>query len=182
MKISKKDALLWFRFFCELPEDEPLMPHQQELAFAVFAQIEEAVEARNAEKLAAIPGAKSLQGRTWYVGEDENFPRGCRGCLTGTGLTAIRKTNKCNLACPFCYDYGCLSEQPPIGENLWEIGGTKFRKEDIPLLLSIYPKPSGVSYVYLEPFLEIEKYPPIIRIFHEAGVYQHLYTNGTLCT
>ena len=23
MKISKKDALIWFRFFAELPEDEP---------------------------------------------------------------------------------------------------------------------------------------------------------------
>ena len=40
MKISKKDALTWFRFFAELPEDEPLMVHQQELAYAVMAQIE----------------------------------------------------------------------------------------------------------------------------------------------
>lgn len=52
MKISKKDALMWFRFFAELPEDEPLMPHQQELAWAVISQIETAVDARHKELMA----------------------------------------------------------------------------------------------------------------------------------
>ena len=46
MKISKKDALTWFRFFAELPEDEPLGCRQQEISLAVFSQIETAVEAR----------------------------------------------------------------------------------------------------------------------------------------
>ena len=46
MKISKQDALTWFRFFAELPEDEDLLPHQQEIAWAVFSQIEEAVDDR----------------------------------------------------------------------------------------------------------------------------------------
>ena len=55
MKISKKDALMWFRFFAELPEDEPLMPHQQELAWAVISQIETAVDARHKELMAQIP-------------------------------------------------------------------------------------------------------------------------------
>ena len=54
MKISKKDALMWFRFFAELPEDEPLMPHQQELAWAVISQIETAVDARHKELMARI--------------------------------------------------------------------------------------------------------------------------------
>lgn len=31
MKISKRDALAWFSFFAQLPEDEPLPPRQQEL-------------------------------------------------------------------------------------------------------------------------------------------------------
>ena len=44
MKISKKDALMWFEFFAELPEDEELMPHQQEIALAALAQIETAVQ------------------------------------------------------------------------------------------------------------------------------------------
>ena len=52
MKISKKDALMWFRFFAELPDDEELMPHQQEIALAALAQIETAVNKRR-EALAA---------------------------------------------------------------------------------------------------------------------------------
>ena len=182
MKISKKDALTWFEFFAMLPEEEDLLPQQQELALATFAQIEDAVDARNEALMAQIPGLKTLGGRTFYVGPDDRFPRGCRSCLTGTGLTAIRKTNRCNLKCKFCYDFGQMHCQPPIGEGLWEIGGTRFRERDLDLLLEVYPKPSGVSYVYLEPFMEIEKYYGVIARFHRAGVHQHLYTNGTLCT
>ena len=182
MKISKKDALMWFSFFAELPEDEELLVWQQEIIYAVYAQIEAAEEARQSELMAQIPGLKSLCGRTYYVGDDAKFPAGCRSCLTGTGLSAIRKTNKCNIECRFCYNYGELDCIPPIGEGMWEIGGTKFREEDIDLLLSIQQKPTGVSYVYLEPFMEIEKYYGVIRKFHEAGVHQHMYTNGTLCT
>jgi len=182
MYISKKDALAWFEFFASLPEDEGLMPRQQEIAYAVLAQIERAVEHRREEMKKEIPGLKSLQGRTYYVGDDEKFPGGCRSCLLGTGLSAIRKTNKCNIQCPFCYNYGELHCQPPIGDGLWEIGGTKYYEEDIDLLLSIYNKPTGIAYVYLEPFMEIEKYYGVIRKFHEAGIHQHMYTNGTLCT
>ena len=182
MKISKKDAQMWFEFFAQLPEDEQLMPHQQEIAYAVLAQIERAVDANIAALQAQIPGLKSLENRTFYVGPDEKFPGGCRSCLLGSGLSAIRKTNKCNLECKFCYNYGELDCQPPIGEGMWEIGGTKFYEDDIDLLLSVDKKPSGVSYVYLEPFMEIEEYYGVIAKFRRAGVHQHLYTNGTLAT
>lgn len=182
MKISKKHALLWFTFFAELPEEEELLPYQQEIVYAVFAQIETAVNHRNAALMAQITGLHTLENRTYFVGEASCFPTGCRSCLLGTGLSAIRKTNRCNLACKFCYDYGELNSQPPIGEGMWEIGGTKFYEKDIDLLLSIHRKPTGISYVYLEPFMEIEKYYPIINAFHQAGVHQHMYTNGTLAT
>ena len=182
MKISKKDALMWFEFFAELPEDEELMPHQQEIALAALAQIETAINTRRAERMAKIDGLQSLSGRTYFVGDKGKFPRGCASCLMGTGLSAIRKTNKCNVQCKFCYNYGELDCQPPIGEGMWEIGGTKFYEDDIDLLLSIQKKPTGVAYVYLEPFMEIEKYYGVIRKFHEAGVHQHMYTNGTLAT
>ena len=182
MKISKKDALMWFRFFAELPEGEQLSVRQQEIVYAVFAQIEDAVDARREKLMADIPGLKSLGGRTRYVGDDDRFPRGCKSCLLGTGLSAIRKTNKCNIQCKFCYNYGELDQIPPIGEGLWEIGGTKFYERDIDLLLSIYQKPTGISYVYLEPFMEIEKYYGVIAKFHAAGIHQHMYTNGLLCT
>ena len=50
MKISKQDALTWFRFFAELPDDEELMPHQQEIALAALAQIETAVNKRRGQQ------------------------------------------------------------------------------------------------------------------------------------
>ncbi len=182
MKISKKEALQWFEFFAQLPEDQPLMTKQQEIVYAVLAQIETAVEHQQLELQAQIPGLKSLQHRTYYVGPDAKFPMGCRSCLLGTGLTAIRKTNKCNLHCPFCYDFGDLENCEPVGEGMWVIGGTKFYERDLDLLLDVYPKPTGVAYVYLEPFMEIEKYYSVIRKFKDAGIYQHMYTNGTLAT
>lgn len=182
MHIAKKDALTWFEFFAALPPGQELMTFQQEIAYAVFAQIEAAVRQRRAALRQEIPGLKTLDNRTWFVGDESRFPRGCRSCLLGTGLSAIRKTNKCNLQCPFCYDYGELDRIPPIGAGMWEIGGTRFYQEDLELLLSIQPKPTGVSYVYLEPFWEIGLYYPVIAAFRRHGVHQHLYTNGTLAT
>ena len=156
MKISKKDALMWFEFFAALPEEEELMPHQQEIALAALAQIETAVNKRREAMASQIDGLQSLSGRTYFVGDRAKFPRGCCSCLLGTGLSAVRKTNRCNVQCKFCYNYGELDVQPPIGEGMWEIGGTKFYEDDIDLLLSIQKKPTGVAYVYLEPFMEIE--------------------------
>ena len=183
MKISKADALTWFTFFAQLQEaGEALTPKQEEIALAVLRQLELAAEARREAIAREIPGLKSLKGRTSYVGDEKKFPRGCVSCLFGSGLSAVRKTNCCNLRCPFCYDYGVLDCQPPVGEGLWEIGGTRFAEEDLPLLLDIQKKPTGIAYVYLEPFMEIEKYYGVIRTFHEAGIWQHMYTNGTLAT
>ena len=180
MKISKSDALQWFEFFSALPEDQPLGCRQQEIALAVFAQIETAVEARFRKLVSDIPGLKQLGPgpSTLFVGPESHFPAGCRSCLLGTGLSAVRKTNRCNARCPFCYDYGVLDTIPPIGEGLWEIGGGRYREEDLDLLFAIQGKPTGIAYVYLEPMTEIEKYYGIIHRFHEAGVHQHLYTNG----
>ena len=45
MKISKKDALMWFEFFASLPEDEELLTSHYEIIYSVFAHIEAAVEA-----------------------------------------------------------------------------------------------------------------------------------------
>ena len=178
MLISKQDALNWFRFFSQLPEEEELPPKQLEIAYAALYQIESAVNAEHAALLRAIPHLKTLADRTYFVGDEKKFPAGCRSCLLGTGLSAVRKTNRCNAHCKFCYDYGQLNSVPPIGEGLWEIGGSKFYEEDLPLLLSVSNRPTGISYVYLEPFMEIEKYFGVVKIFHEAGIHQHLYTNG----
>lgn len=181
MKISKRDALCWFEFFSSLPEDEPLGIRQTEILYAGIAQLERAVEKRRAPLLQSL-NAETFGGRTLFCGDKTKFPRGCASCLAGTGLNAIRKTNRCNLRCPFCYDYGQMDNQPPVGEGLWEIGGTRFYREDLPLLLTLQKAPPGICYVYLEPFLEIDEYMPVIEIFHKKNVYQHMYTNGTLAT
>jgi pyruvate formate-lyase activating enzyme-like uncharacterized protein len=180
MKISKKDALIWFDFFSQLTEDEKLSTKHEEIIYATFAQIEAAVDHRNDTLMSEIRGLKALENRTFYVGKENKFPKGCRSCLLGTGLSAIRKTNKCNIECKFCYNYGQLEDIPPVGEGMWEIGGTKFYEKDIDLLLSIQQKPTGISYVYLEPFMEIEKYYSVVKKFSDAQIHQHLYTNGTL--
>ncbi len=182
MKISKKDALIWFDFFAQLPEDEEISIKHEEIVYATFAQIEAAIDHRNDALLAEIKNLKTLQNRTFFVGNEGKFPQGCRSCLTGTGLSAIRKTNKCNLECKFCYNYGELDAIHPVGAGMWEIGGTKFYEKDIDLLLAIHQKPTGISYVYLEPFMEIEEYYPVIKKFSDAHIHQHLYTNGTLAT
>lgn len=178
MRIPKTDALNWFRFFASLPEGEVLSPRQEELKYAVLRQLEDAAEARRQPLVERLRQPKTLDGRTLFVGPEEHFPGGCRSCLCGTGLTAVRRTNRCDARCPFCYDYGQLDCQPPIGDGLWEIGGGRYYARDIPLLLKLSARPTGVSYVYLEPMLEIDQYYEVIRSFHEAGVHQHLYTNG----
>jgi pyruvate formate-lyase activating enzyme-like uncharacterized protein len=180
LKISKKDALIWFDYFSQLTGKGKISTKHEEIIYAVFAQIEAAVEHRNNKLMSEIRGLKTLENRTFFVGNESKFPGGCRSCLLGTGLSAIRKTNKCNLECKFCYNYGQLEHIPPVGEGMWEIGGTKFYEKDIDLLLSIHRKPTGISYVYLEPFMEIEKYYPVIKKFSDAGIHQHLYTNGIL--
>jgi uncharacterized protein len=182
MKISKSDALIWFDFFSQLTEEDEISIKHEEIIYATFAQIEAAIEHRNDKLMSEIRCLKTLENRTIFVGNESKFPQGCRSCLLGTGLSAIRKTNKCNLECKFCYNYGQLEDIPPVGEGMWEIGGTKFYEKDIDLLLSIHKKPTGISYVYLEPFMEIEKYYPIIKKFKDAQIHQHLYTNGTLAT
>ncbi len=182
MKISKCDALLWFDFFSQLTEEDEISVKHEEIIYATFAQIEAAINHRNETLMSEIRNLKTLQSRTNFVGNESKFPKGCRSCLFGTGLGPIRKTNKCNLVCKFCYNFGELEDINPVGEDMWQIGGTKFYEKDIDLLISIHQKPTGVSYVYLEPFMEIEKYYPVIKKFSDAGIHQHLYTNGTLAT
>ena len=182
MKISKTDALIWFDFFSQLPEKEQISVKHEEIIYSTFAQIEAAIDHRNDTLLSEIKSLKNLENRTFFVGSASKFSQGCRSCLLGTGLSAIRKTNKCNLECKFCYNYGELEDIHPVGEGMWEIGGTKFYEKDIDLLLSIHQKPTGISYVYLEPFMEIEKYYSVIKKFSDAQIHQHLYTNGTLAT
>ena len=95
MKISKRDALSWFTFFADLQESgEELTVRQQELALAALRQLELAAEARHRAAAEKVQGLQSMRGRTWYVGDPARFPKGCVSCLFGSGLSAVRKTNR----------------------------------------------------------------------------------------
>lgn len=180
MRISKSEAIEYFEKFSKEKDAVNCYINNQEVIDSILAQIEEVVDARNDKLISNIKGIKRLKNRTFYVGNDKKFPKGCISCLCGKGLSAIRKTNKCNVKCKFCYYYGKMDTQRAIPDKMWEIGTTEFYEKDIDLLISIYDKPTGIAYAYLEPFMEIEKYYSIIKKFNDAGIYQHLYTNGIL--
>lgn len=183
MKISKKDALEWFQYLSELKGDKrEIYKRYSPILESTIRQIELVVNKRHSDMKKNILGLKNLKGRTYFVGDEKKFPKGCISCLFGDGLGGVRKTNKCNLVCKFCYYHDNIDNQEVIPDDMWEIGDTLYYEEDIELLLSIQRKPSGIAYVYLEPFLEIEKYYDIIKKFNQKGVYQHMYTNGSLCT
>jgi len=44
MKISKKDALIWFDFFSQLSGKEEISTKHEEIIYSTFAQIEAAIE------------------------------------------------------------------------------------------------------------------------------------------
>jgi len=180
---SKEEA---YNLFCDLSNSdidrEEMYRIHGEAIYNVYYQIENTVKHLNNEILKEISNIKTLRNRTIYVGDDNKFPNGCRECLLGYGLIPVRKTNKCNLDCKFCYYHGTLDKQLSVGEGMWNIGGTSFYENDLNLLLNIYGKPSAISYVYLEPFMEIELYYSIISFFYKQSTYQHMYTNGTLAS
>lgn len=183
MNISKKDALEWFEYLSSLKGDKTeIFRRYSSILESTIRQIELSVNTKHEDMKNEIKNLKNLRNRTFFVGDEKQFPKGCISCLFGDGLGGIRKTNKCNLLCKFCYYHDNIDGQESIPDGMWEIGETLYYEEDIDLLLSIQKKPSGVAYVYLEPFLEIEKYYGIIKKFNEHGIHQHMYTNGSLCT
>lgn len=183
MKISKKDAYEWFNHLSSLSGDKSeVYKRFSPIIESTIRQIELSVNRKHENMKKEISDLKTLKGRTYFVGDQQNFPKGCVSCLFGDGLGGIRKTHKCNLLCKFCYYHDNIDTQEIIPDGMWEIGETLFYEEDIDLLLSIQKKPSGIAYVYLEPFLEIDKYYGIIKKLSDAGIYQHMYTNGSLCT
>ena len=183
MKISKIEALEWFNYLADIPVDaKDVFDEYEDIIRSTQRQIERSYMNEVAEIQSNIDGLKDMKGRTYYVGKKEKFPPGCISCLFGDGLGGIRKTHTCNLSCKFCYYHDTLDSVEPIPEDMWDIGEELYETKDIDLLLSIQKKPSGIAYVYLEPFMEIEKYYEVVKKFSDAGVHQHIYTNGVLCT
>lgn len=183
MRIAKKDALEWFEYLSSLSGDKSeVFKRFSPIIESTIRQIELSVNNKIENMKNETPSLENFRGRTFFVGDSQKFPKGCISCLFGDGLGGIRKTHRCNLLCKFCYYHDNIDNQEEIPDGMWEIGETLYYEEDLDLLLSIQKKPSGVAYVYLEPFLEIEKYYNIINKLNKAGIYQHMYTNGSLCT
>ena len=99
MKISKKDALMWFEFFAALPEEEELMPHQQEIALAALAQIETAVNKRREAMASRIDGLQSLSASISCTRKSYGwFNLGFTGSTAKQSpeISQFRNTNCCN--------------------------------------------------------------------------------------
>ncbi|GEM_PF-2271512 len=115
----------------------------------------------------------------WWGGD---IPKGCQICLHGNkGFTPIRSISTCNLRCKFCYyNHGAEEE---LNAYHFQIN---MRYVEIDGLKTMIDKQSsgigGISWVYYEPFMDIEKHFEPIRYIHDTGLYQWMYTNGTLCT
>ncbi len=183
MNISKKDAIEWFKYLADIPSDnEEIFKEYDAIIRSTLRQIERSYMNNIKRMQEEISQLENFKGRTFFLGDKEKFPKGCISCLFGDGLGGVRKTHTCNLTCKFCYYHDSMDEVEVIPDGMWDIGDTLYEEEDIDLLLSTQKKPSGIAYVYLEPFMEIEKYYGIVKKFSDAGVHQHMYTNGTLST
>lgn len=183
MNISKKDAIEWFKYLADIPSDnEEIFKEYDVIIRSTLRQIERSYMNKIKRMQEEISHLENFKGRTYFLGDKEKFPKGCISCLFGDGLGGVRKTHTCNLTCKFCYYHDTMDEVEVIPDGMWDIGDTLYEEEDIDLLLSTQKKPTGIAYVYLEPFMEIEKYYGIVKKFSDAGVHQHMYTNGTLST
>lgn len=118
------------------------------------------------------------RGRIAYWGGE--LTPGCNHCISKNGVNAIRSVSECNLNCKFCYYHSV--DRYKLDSKHFYLGERLVTAEDIKIVFEKQEKkPDAVSWVYYEPFMDFEKHLDLIEFFSEQGVYQHLYTNGTLC-
>jgi len=134
------------------------------------------------ERQKKIPGL-IVEGHGFKARWGGELTPGCKSCLDGTGLTAIRSVSKCNLNCPFCYHFGKPERDELLDEHFIWGGGNPLGLDAIKAIIDKQGKGlTGVTYVFYEPFMNIEKHYELIRYISDKGINQHMYTNGTLCT
>ena len=108
MKISKKDALTWFRFLADLPEEELPGPRQQEIALAVTGvgpvrAVGGDGMVCHGENSFPLPASRPLfrpvpdprggllSGRFYHVSRRVSIPRRTGPPGDGTGMFDLRK-------------------------------------------------------------------------------------------
>jgi uncharacterized protein len=136
------------------------------------------------ERQARIPGLDTGEfGYTAVWGGE--LTEGCKNCVKHNFL-AIRAASTCNLKCDFCFYFGQQDEIERLMPDRYGVEGNTIQARDIKLMIRKAvdgPKPvTGVAWVWQEPFTEFAKHPALMTWIHDEGVYQHIYTNGTLCT
>lgn len=133
---------------------------------------------------ARIPGLDTgLFGRIPVWGGE--LTPGCRACLDDR-FVPIRSVSRCNLRCPFCYYHDDEYQIEPLSKDRYGVGDRRVSARDLELMLhKVMSGPNqvrGISWVWYEPFVAFDKHPDLVRIIHDHGIHQHMYTNGTLCT
>ncbi|MFA8435694.1 MAG: radical SAM protein [Marinifilaceae bacterium] len=161
-------------------QKEKLNPQEQYLLTSIEQKVEEEVIRKVRERQAKIPGLiQSANHHKAYWGG--NLTPGCRNCLDGTGFHAIRSVSECNLNCKYCYYYG-EEKLPKIPSEHYLLGNNSLTKEDLAMVIEKQgQKIQGVAWVFYEPFMDFDKHPSVIQTLAQKGIYQHMYTNGTLC-
>ena len=118
-----------------------------------------------------------------YYGEE--LSNGCKICLFGKGINAIRSVSECNLRCSFCYYKNTHETTPILQPEHYLVGGGKYEARLDELKIAVDKQKEtvdAVTWVFKEPFMNIEKHYEPVKYIHDAGLYQWMYTNGTLCT
>lgn len=153
----------------------------REITLLVEQAVEERFIREIRERQARVPGlileAHGLKAR--WGGE---LTPGCQSCLDGTGLSAIRSVSQCNLDCAFCYYHG-QPKHLPLRANEFSFGGKDLNLEQLFMVLDKQGESMrSVSWVFFEPWTDIEKHYRPIEYIAKKGIHQHMYTNGLLCT
>ena len=136
------------------------------------------------ERQARVPGLRTEYLEHVAIWGGPLSP-GCQHCVDH-GFAPIRSASHCNLQCDFCYYGETRQAVRLLGKDQFEIDGRPISSRELRVMLMKAVKGSGdlqsVAWVFMEPFTDVGKHPDLIAYVHELGLYQHMYTNGTLCS
>ncbi|MBT3219861.1 MAG: radical SAM protein [Proteobacteria bacterium] len=161
-------------------------PSQEETYFmnSILDGVERCFIGEIRQRQALVPGLR-IEGFGHLAIWGGELSPGCQHCLDH-GFAAIQSASDCNLKCRFCY-YG--DERPLVrllGPDKFEVATRPVNLDQLKVIFTKAVKGpaqiQSIAWVFLEPFTVVEKHEEIMAFVHELGIYQHLYTNGTLCT
>ncbi len=184
-RMTRAEARKTFDQICERARRrEPPSPAENAFMNDVVYGVERIFLSEIRERQARIPGLETGEfGYTGVLGGD--LTPGCVHCVEH-GLGSIRSASSCNLRCDFCFYASSHDSITPIDADHFKVGQNSVTERDVKLMLRKALKgpqpPRAIAWVWFEPFVEFDKHPSLISWIHEQGIYQHMYTNGTLCT